>query len=220
MPVDEPDRSPTSKETGLGAVVLQAVDKAVVARWDRAKRVAAATSGTDAERVATLRTRFVREASGAGAAVGAAAAAPGAGLFTFLGTTAAELGWFTLRASDLILTIGAVHGHTDARVEERRAWVLSVLAFGDSAHDDLAALAGAVGQGLGKRAGASVPTRMLSLANRAMARTVLRRYGTRRGVLTFGRALPFGIGAVVGGTTNYALASQIARQAEDFFSER
>ncbi len=218
--MDEPDRSPTAKETGLGAVVLQAVEKAAVARWDRAKRVAAATSGTHEERIDMLRRRFVREAGTAGAAVGAAAAAPGAGIFTFVGTTAAELGWFTLRASDLILALGAVHGHVDASVEERRAWVLSVLAFGDSAHDDFAALAGALGRGLGARAGTSVPTGMLALANRAMARIVLTRYGAKRGVLAFGRALPFGIGAVVGGTTNYALANQIARQAEDFFGQR
>lgn len=216
--MDDDDRSPTAKETGLGAVVLQAVDKAVAARWDRAQRVAAKTTGSHDERVDALRRRFVREAGAAGAAVGAASAAPGAGLFTFAGTTAAELGWFTLRASDLILALGALHGHTDAGVEERRSWVLSVLAFGDSAHDDFAALAGAVGKGLGQRAGANVPTRVLSMANRAMAKTVLARYGTKRGVLAFGRALPFGIGAVIGGTTNYALANQIARQADDFFS--
>ena len=56
------------------------------------------------------------------------------------------------------------------------------------------------------------------MANRAMAKTVLKRYGTRRSVLALGRALPFGIGAVVGGSTNYALANRISRQAEDFFA--
>lgn len=216
--MSDDDRAPTTRETGFGAAVLQAVDKAVVARWERAQRVAAETTGTHDERIDALRTRFVREASGAGAAVGAAAAAPGAGLFTFLGTTAAELGWFTLRASDLILAMGALHGHTNADVEERRAWVLSILAFGDDAHDDFVALAGAVGKGLGTRAGANVPTSVLAMANRAMAKTVLKRYGTRRSVLALGRALPFGIGAVVGGSTNYALANRIARQAEDFFA--
>lgn len=70
MAVDAADRSPTPKETGLGAAVLQAVDKAVVARWERAKRVAAGTAGTEAERIDTLRRRFVREAGTAGAAVG------------------------------------------------------------------------------------------------------------------------------------------------------
>ena len=80
------------------------------------------------------------------------------------------------------------------------------------------ALAGAVGKGLGTRAGANVPTSVLAMANRAMAKTVLKRYGTRRSVLALGRALPFGIGAVVGGSTNYALANRISRQAEDFFA--
>ncbi len=204
----------------MGAAVLQAVDRAVVARWERAQRVAAETTGTHDERIDVLRQRFVREATGAGAAVGAAAAAPGAGLLTFVGTTAAELGWFTLRASDLILATGALHGHTRAVVEERRAWVLSILAYGDDAHDDFVALAGAVGKGLGSRAGTNVPTSVLSIANRAMAKTVLARYGTKRGVLAVGRALPFGIGAVVGGSTNYALATRIARQTEDFFAGR
>lgn len=66
--MSDDDRAPTTRETGLGAAVLQAVDKAVVARWERAQRVAAQTTGTHDERIAALRTRFVREASGAGAA--------------------------------------------------------------------------------------------------------------------------------------------------------
>jgi len=33
------------------------------------------------------------------------------------------------RSADLILAIAAVHGHTEPSVEERRMWLLSVLAF-------------------------------------------------------------------------------------------
>lgn len=36
-------------------------------------------------------------------------------------------------------------------------------------------------------------------------------------MIALGRALPFGIGAVIGGTTNYAFARTIARQADEFF---
>lgn len=134
-----------------GEVVLAAIDRVVSSRWDGARRSAAATTGTRDERVAQLKRAFARELGTAGAAVGAVAAAPVVGTAASLGTAAAELGWFTLRAGDLILSIAAVHGHTEPSVEERRAWVLSILAFGDSAAATFTKLAGEAGKGLGRR---------------------------------------------------------------------
>jgi hypothetical protein len=107
-----------------------------------------------------------------------------------LGTAAAELGWFTLRAGDLILAIAAVHGHTEPSVEERRAWVLSILAFGDSPAVTFTKLAGEAGNGLGAKATALIPTQVLRRMNRSLGRTIVTKYGTRRGAIAIGRALP------------------------------
>lgn len=201
-----------------GDIVAAGVDRVVSRRWEGARRAADATTGTRDERVAQLKRAFSRELGTMGAAAGAAAAAPVVETAASLSTAAAELGWFTVRASDLILAIAAVHGHTEPSVEERRAWVLSILAFGDSAAAAFTRLAGEAGKGLGAKATARVPREVLLKMNRSFGRTIVTKYGKRRGAIALGRALPLGIGAVIGGSANYALARTIARQADSFFA--
>lgn len=207
---------PTRK---AGDVVLQAVDKAVEKRWDHAVLVATAATGAVDERVAQLTRTYAREMAAVGAAAGAAAAVPGTGAIALVGTAALELGWFAARTGDLILAVAAVYGHTSASVEERRAWVLSVLAFGDAAPAGFTKIAGEVGKGLGRRATDRIPAEALGAVNRALGRTIVTKYGTKRGAVALGRALPFGIGAAIGGTANYALARAIAGQATAFFRD-
>lgn len=201
-----------------GEIVVAGVDRVVTQRWEGALRAAERTTGTREERVAHLKRVYSRELGTMGAAAGAAAATPVVGTAASLSTAAAELGWFTLRASDLILAIAAVHGHTQPSVEERRAWVLSILAFGDSAASTFTKLAGEAGKGLGAKATARIPAEVLQGMNRSFGRTIVTKYGTRRGAIALGRALPLGIGAVIGGSANYALARAIARQADSFFA--
>jgi hypothetical protein len=200
-----------------GELVLVAVDKAVEARWEVARRNAAATTGTTAERVAQLRRRFARELATVGAATGGVAALPAAGTATALATGVAEIGWFTTRSADLILAIAAVHGHTEPSVEERRLWLLSVLAFGDEAATMVTRLAGEMGKGLGKTTTERISKETLKSINRALGRTIVTKYGRKRGVIALGTALPFGIGAAIGGGSNYALTRGIARNADSFF---
>lgn len=201
-----------------GEIVVAGVDRVVTQRWEGARRAAERTMGTREERVAQLKRTFSRELGTMGAAAGAAAAVPVVGTAASLSTAVAELSWFTLRASDLILAIAAVHGHTGPSVEERRAWVLSILAFGDSAATAFTKLAGEAGKGLGARATARIPAEVLRRMNRSFGRTIVTKYGTRRGAIALGRALPLGIGAVIGGSANYALARAIGRQADSFFA--
>lgn len=200
-----------------GNIVLAAVDKAVQLRWEPALRNAASTTGTVQQRVAQLSRAFARELATLGAATGGVAAVPGAGTGTALATSAAELGWFTARSADLILAIAAVHGYTEPSIEERRMWLLSVLAFGDGASKMATQFAGEAAKGLGKRAMARVPAETLRSFNRAIGRTLVTKYGTKRGVVALGTALPFGIGAAIGGSANYALTRAMARHADSFF---
>ena len=58
----------------------------------------------------------------------------------------------------------------------------------------------------------------LQTANRVMARSLLRRYGSRRGLIALGRALPIGIGAAIGGSANYLAIRSLARHADEFFA--
>lgn len=201
------------------AVITSGVDQVVMSRWDDALRRAAATSGTQQQRVDQLVDSFSKELAALGAVTGASAAVPGVGTVAAFATAAADLGWFTLRAGDLILSVAAVHGHTEPSVEERRAWVLSILAFGNSASKMFTQLAGEAGKGMGARATARIPVEVLQRMNRRVGRTLVTKYGTRRGAIALGRALPLGIGAVIGGVGNYGLIRVIGGQADAFFTQ-
>ena len=196
--------------SSLAESLLGGVDRAVELRWDDALRRAATVPGADvAARVKHVTDAFARELGLLGGATGAAAAVPGPGTVASLTASFAEVGWFTLRLADMILTIAALHGHDRAAVEERRAWVLSVLAFGDGAAKGFTDLAGSVG-----KSGPSAAWRMI---NNRLRRRVVSRLGTRFGATRAGRLLPLGIGAAVGGTANYVAVRAVARQADRFF---
>jgi hypothetical protein len=225
------ERIPAPLLDAAGKAVLRGVDRAVELRWERAKaRAAEAEGDTVQARVRSVTRSFSRELTSLGAATGAAAAAPGLGTVSAASILVAELAWFAFRATDLIITIGAVHGRFDASVEERRAWVLSILAFGERAADEFAALVGEVDQSVtvgGERVGAlmagvvggdAATVDALRRINAELATRVVAKYGSRRGVITVGKLLPFGIGAVVGGSTNWALARAVSTQSVQFFA--
>lgn len=199
--------------------VLASIDEVSSQRWEAATRRADALPGTiRPEKITALTDSFSRELGAAGAAAGAAAAAPTVGTAATLLATTAELGWFTARAGDLILTIAALHGHPDPSVDERRAWVLAVLIYGSSARDGFARAVNEASTGLSPVGNRRLSMATLQTANRVMARSLLRRYGSRRGLIALGRTLPIGIGAVIGGSANYLAIRTLARHADEFFA--
>jgi hypothetical protein len=201
-----------------GRVVLGVVGNAVDTRWDAARAVAASAEGTtERERVHAVTTRYVRQLAAVGAAAGGTAAVPGVGTIAALGAATAEVGVFAHRAAEMILAIGAAHGHEGADGEERRAWVLAVLTFGESAAAEL----GAVSAALASEAAAGAArdgSSWFESVNRYLGRKLLARWGARRGVRWLGRLLPFGIGAAFGAGTNYAIARRLAHHADRFFA--
>lgn len=212
--------------------MLKGIDLAVTQRWSAAlARAEAAAGATPQERTKAVGKAFRRELASLGAATGAAAAAPGLGTAGAVSMLVAEAGWFAYRATDLIMTVGAVHGHVDSSVEQRRAWVLSILAFGEQAANEFAALAGEVNESMlvgGERVGTlmagvvsgdAATVDALRRVNTTLATKVVTKYGSRRGMITIGKLMPFGIGAAVGGTANWALSRAVSAQALKFFGD-
>lgn len=208
-------------------LLLAGVDRATGARWEAAVERAEALPGSvRPEKIAALTDAFARELAVVGAAAGAAVAAPALGAAATLTASAAEVAWFTGRAGDLILTIAALHGRSEPTVDERRAWVLAVLLYGGTAREGFTHMAEEVGVSLAA-GGAAVtgvapqvrlPLNSLRAINSGFQRHIVRRYGTRRGVVALGRALPLGIGAAIGGGANYAAIRALARHADAFFA--
>lgn len=203
----------------VAARLLATVDEVSATRWDAAVKRAAGLPGTiRPDKVRALTDQFARELGVAGAAAGAAAAAPTVGTAATLMATTAELAWFTARAGDLVLTMAAVHGRPDPTVDERRAWVLAVLIYGGSARDGLARAINEASTGVTLASERRIPLATLQAANRMMGKRLLRRYGTRRGVAAVGRLVPLGVGAVIGGTTNFVAVRSLARSADEMFA--
>ena len=203
--------------------LLAGVEKATGARWDAALARAAALPGdVRPEKIRALSDAFSRELGVVGAAAGVAAATPLVGTAATVMAATAELGWFTARSGDLILTIAALHGRPTPTVEERQAWVLAVLIFGSTARQGFAGIANQMGAGLGIDAGETdkraLTMTTLRAINGSLSRMLVRRYGTRRGAIAIGTALPLGVGAVFGGGANYFAVRRLVQQADAFFA--
>lgn len=225
------ERLPSPALNAVGKAVLQAVDLAVEQRWDAAVKVATEAEGaTVDDRVASIVKRFRRELGTMGAASGAVAAAPGIGTGAAAAALVADVGWFAMRSTDLIMAVGAAHGYTNSTADERRAWVLSVLAFGEEAADEFSTLLHQIDAATAV-SGQKVSARLAGLAygdaatlealrrvNTNLASRVVSKYGSRRTLVTVGKLLPFGVGAAVGGTANYAMARAVGAQSRRFFS--
>ena len=152
------------------------------------------------------------------AAVGSAATVPGLGALTALGAVGAETVVFLESTTLFVLAVAEVHGIPTEHRERRRALVLAVLVGEDSKR--------AVGELLGrKRTGggwlseqvASAPLPAVSALNSRLVRYFIRRYTLKRGALAFGKMLPLGVGAVIGGGGNRLMGKKIIANARAAF---
>lgn len=199
--------------------MMKEIDSIATNRWEAAvKRAAELPGDLRPDKVRALRRRMARELTAAGAAAGAAAASPLVGAAATMLTATAELALFTARAGDVVLTLAALHGRSEPTVDERRAWVLAVLIYGPAAHDGLSKTLAEAQTGRPLAAGGRLPMTTLQTANRLLSKHLLRRYGTRRGLVALGTALPLGLGAIVGGGANYRSITALVDHASTFFS--
>ena len=213
------ERAAALDANAVGDALMAGIDKATEARWEAAVERAAMLPGSvRPQKVKALTDMFARELATVGAATGAAAAAPAVGTGASLFAAAAELGWFTARSGDLILTMAALHGRKAPTLDERRAWVLAVLIFGSSAREGFTSAAKQLGLEL-EQPNSRVPLATLRAINGLFGNKLLRRYGTKRGAIALGTALPLGVGAVIGGTANYSAVKMLARNADRFFAK-
>jgi hypothetical protein len=114
-----------------------------------------------------------------------------------------------------------LHNRPDPTEEDRRAWVLAVRLCGGAARDGLAGAINEASTGLAVTdVGPSrkIPIATINRANRLLAQRIVSRYGTKRGAIALGTALPLGVGAVFGGTANYVAVQRLARHADALFA--
>jgi hypothetical protein len=173
---------------------------------------------TPAEIVSKLEKHYLAAVMASGAAVGSAAAFPGIGTLVALSAVAGETVVFLEATAVFVLATAEVYGIPADHRERRRALVLSVLVGDDGKH----AVADLIGPGRTSGAwisdgAASLPLPAVSQLNSRLLKYFVKRYTLKRGAIAFGKLLPVGIGAVVGGVGNRMMGRKIVANARQAF---
>jgi hypothetical protein len=171
-----------------------------------------------AEIVKKLEKQYLAAVMASGAAVGSAAAIPGIGTLTALSAVAGETVVFLEATSLYVLAVAEVYGIPADHRERRRALVLAVLVGEDSKR----AVADLIGPGRTSGAwmadgAATLPLPVVSQLNSRLLKYFVKRYTLKRGAIAFGKLLPVGIGAVVGGVGNRLMGKRIIANARNAF---
>ena len=169
---------------------------------------------TPAEIVTRLEKHYLAAVMASGAAVGSAAALPGIGTLAALSAVAGETVVFLEATALFVLAVAEVYGIPADHRERRRALVLGVLVGEDSKHAvaDLLTSGRTSGAWLSDGA-ATLPLPAVSQLNSRLLRYFVKRYTLKRGAIAFGKLLPVGIGAVVGGVGNRLMGKKIIANA-------
>jgi hypothetical protein len=189
---------------------------AVEAYVQRLRR--ASPGASPAEIITKLEKRYLAAVMASGAAVGSAAAFPGIGTIAALSAVAGETVVFLEATALFVLAVAEVHGIPAGHREHRRALVLSVLVGDDSkgAVRDLVGPGRTNGGWLGEST-AALPLPVVSQLNNRLLKYFVKRYALRRGAIAFGKMLPMGIGAVIGGGGNRLMGKKIISNARTAF---
>lgn len=173
---------------------------------------------TPADIVKKLDKQYMAAVMASGAAVGSAAAFPGIGTLVAMSAVAGETVVFLEATAVYVLAVAEVHGIPAEHRERRRALVLAVLVGDDSKHAiaDLVGARRTSGAWLSDGA-ASLPLPAVSQLNSRLLRYFVKRYTLKRGAIAFGKLLPVGIGAVVGGVGNRLMGKKIVAHAHAAF---
>ena len=164
---------------------------------------------------------YLRAVAGGGALVGATAVVPGVGTVASLGLSAAATVGF-LEATALYATsLAELHGIRLTNPEKAGTMVMAIM-LGEEGTALLGTLSG-------QAAGGAKPTdvwgNILSRSSlpgfgnvrKRIQHAFLKNLLKRQGTALFGRALPFGIGAVVGGAGNLVMGRAVAANAREAF---
>ncbi|MDI3194022.1 hypothetical protein QK290_05685 [Pseudarthrobacter sp. AL07] len=169
-----------------------------------------------------LERDYLRAVAGGGAIVGATAVVPGVGTVASLGLSAAATVGF-LEATALYATsLAELHGIRLTNPEKASTMVMAIM-LGEEGTALLGTLSGqAMGKGAsqtqawGNVLTKSMPSGFGAIRNK-IQKAFLKNLLKRQGTALLGRALPFGIGAVVGGAGNLIMGRAVVANAKEAF---
>jgi len=172
-----------------------------------------------------LERRYLTAVTTGGALVGASAVIPAVGVGASLALSTVETGGFLEASALFAQSVTEVHGIAVDDPDRARTLVMTLI-LGTAGSDLVKQLASqATGSGpvrtkfWGEMVTKSLPQAAMGQIADRLKKTFIKRFAVTQGTNIVGRAIPFGIGAVVGGTGNNLLGRQIIRSSREAFRE-
>ncbi|MBX3194594.1 MAG: hypothetical protein KF727_05780 [Microbacteriaceae bacterium] len=177
---------------------------------------------TPDEVVAILERRYLTAVTSGGAAVGASSAIPAVGTGTALILSGVETAGFLEASALFAQSVTELHGIAVVEPERARTLVMALM-LGSAGQDLLQQLAiQAAGQGSrtaywGEFVTRSLPGPSFRFVAERIRLAFIKRFAATQGGSVVGRLLPFGIGAVIGGTGNHLMGRKVIASAREAF---
>jgi hypothetical protein len=191
-----------------------AIQRPVVVAHLRSIRLRHPEAST-ADIVRTLERRYLAAVTTGGAAVGATAVVPGIGTGVTLALSGVETVGFLEATALFAQSVAEVHGIPVENPDRARALVLTLM-LGKEGIDLVAQLAGqASGKGVsrdrywGELITKTLPRAAVGPLVDRLKTAFVHQFAARGGASFLGKALPFGVGAVVGGAGNHLLGRRV-----------
>jgi hypothetical protein len=180
-------------------------------------------SASPSEIVRILERRYLAAVTTGGAAVGATAVVPGIGTGITLTLSGVETVAFLEATALFAQSVAEVHGVPVENPDRARALVLTLM-LGKEGIDLVSQLAGqAAGKGVsrdkywGELVTKTIPRAAVGPLVDQLKNVFMRHFAVRGGASWIGKALPFGIGAAVGGAGNNILGRRVLVSARRAF---
>jgi hypothetical protein len=179
-------------------------------------------NATPAEIITILERHYLVAVSTGGAAVGATAVIPAVGFATSLGLSGVETLGFLETTALFAQSVTEVHGIAVDDPERARTLVMAMI-LGTPGTQLVTQLAGQAAGGQARTAfwgelvTSSLPKQIVGGIGGQLRDRFVKRFAASQGASIVGRAMPFGIGAVVGGVGNHALGKRVVKSARTAF---
>lgn len=170
---------------------------------------------TPAEVVTVLEQRYLGAVTTGGAATGAVAVLPGVGTVASIAISGAETAGFLEASAMFAQSVAELHG-VAAEDPVRSSTLVMALMLGPTGANLVQQFAGeASGTGpnrsayWGEMVTQRLPKQLLNRLTDRVRRRFLQRFATREGASIVLRAIPFGVGAVLGGAGNHLAGRKV-----------
>jgi len=180
-------------------------------------------SASPTEILAILERRYLTAVTSGGAIVGASAAIPAVGVGASLALSGVETAGFLEASALFAQSVTEIHGIAVVDPERARTLVMTMM-LGTGGADLIRQFAGqAAGGGVsrnvfwGEMVTKSMPRAVLGPIADQVQKAFVRKFALSQGTSVIGRAIPFGIGAVIGGTGNHLMGRKVVHSARTAF---